>query len=95
MSYRQVNCLDTKAVQEIMKEGISLICRNIDRELYPWDEKKGWSKYGIKVVGDRQIIDNPPKEEKKSENPKAEKKLAYKHHICLRIKALPSQSLLP
>ena len=61
MDYHQVNCLDTKAVQDIMKEAISYICRNIDSELYPWDEKKGWDKFGIKVVGDRKIIDNPPK----------------------------------
>ena len=66
MDYHQVNCLDTKAVQEIMNEAISYICRNIDSELYPWDEKKGWDKFGIKVVGDRKIIDNPPKVEKKS-----------------------------
>ncbi len=65
MDYHQVNCLDTKAVQNIMKEAISFICRNIDSGLYPGDEKKGWDRYGIKVCGDRQIIDNPPKIEKK------------------------------
>ena len=63
MDYYQVNCLDTKAVQDIMKQAISFICRNIDSGEYQWDEKKGWDKFGIKVVGDRKIIDNPPKEQ--------------------------------
>ena len=44
-----------------MKEAISFICKNIDSGIYPWDEKNGWEKYGIKVVGDRKIIDNSPK----------------------------------
>ena len=65
MDYYQVNCLDTQAVQEIMKEAIRFICKNIDKDVYPWDEKKGWDRYGIKIFGDRQIIDNPPKETKK------------------------------
>ena len=68
MDYHQVNCLNTKDVQDVMKEAISLICRNIDSEHYQWDEKKGWDKYGIKVVGDRKIIDNPPKEQPQDNN---------------------------
>ena len=48
-----------------MKEAISLICKNIDKGVYPWDEKKGWDRYGIKIFGDRQLIDNPPKDTKK------------------------------
>ena len=68
MDYHQVNCLNTKDVQDVMKEAITFICRNIDSELYPWDEKKGWDKFGIKVVGDRKIIDNPPKEQPQDNN---------------------------
>ena len=48
-----------------MKEAISFICKNIDKGVYPWDEKKGWDRYGIKIFGDRQLIDNPPKVTKK------------------------------
>ena len=44
-----------------MKEAICFICRNIDSGIYLWDEKRGWDRYGIKVVGDRKIIDNPTK----------------------------------
>jgi hypothetical protein len=45
-----------------MKEAISCICRNIDSGIYEWHEKKGWDKYGIKVVGNREIIDKETKE---------------------------------
>jgi hypothetical protein len=44
-----------------MQEAIAIICKNIDSTgFYIWDERKKWDKYGIKVMGDREIIDNPP-----------------------------------
>ena len=46
-----------------MRNAINIICQNINSSGFypwPWDEKKKWDSYGIKVVGDRDIIDNPP-----------------------------------
>ena len=54
-----------------MQEAITIICKNIDIvdtwPFYPWDERKGWDRYGIKVIGDREIIDNPPPLEAKTD----------------------------
>jgi hypothetical protein len=45
-----------------IKEAITFVCNNINSGLYIWDEKKaksgeGWIRFGIKVHGDRQLID--------------------------------------
>jgi hypothetical protein len=44
----------------VVREAIASICKNIDSGTYTWDEKKRWDRYGIKIIGDRSIIDNPP-----------------------------------
>jgi len=45
----------------VVREAIEIICQNINSSgFYPWDEKKQWDRYGIRVMGDRDIIDNPP-----------------------------------
>jgi hypothetical protein len=44
-----------------VREAIEIICRNINTSgSFPWHETKKWDSYGIKVMGDREIIDNPP-----------------------------------
>jgi hypothetical protein len=43
-----------------VRQAIDIICKNIDSGQNIWHEKKKWDKYGIRVIGDREIIDNPP-----------------------------------
>jgi hypothetical protein len=43
-----------------VKEAIISICKNIDSGAYPWEEKRHWDRYGIIIIGNRSIIDNPP-----------------------------------
>ena len=61
MQYLEISCLDTNQIDKVVREAITIVCQNINSSgFYPWDEKKHWDRYGIKVMGDREIIDNPP-----------------------------------
>ena len=62
MEYYQVSCLKTEDVDKVIRESIAFVCQNINSNLYPWDEKKKWDKFGIAIKGDREVIDNPPHE---------------------------------
>jgi hypothetical protein len=45
----------------VVQEAIEITCQNINSNgFFIWDENKNWDKYGIKVIGDREIINNPP-----------------------------------
>ena len=69
MQYFEISCLDTKEADKVVREAIDIICQNINSGTYPWDAKKKWDSYGIKVMGDREIIDNPPDLPKKQPEP--------------------------
>ena len=61
---------------QVVKDAISVVCRNIDSEAYTWDEKKpageGWSRFGVKVIGNRKLIDVGLKSEPEDNNKVAE-----------------------
>ena len=62
MTYIKANCSKIDECEKIMDDAIKRICFNIDSNSMPWDSnkppKEGWSRFGIMVIGDRNIIDS-------------------------------------
>ena len=73
MTFVELNVQDTNACDQLMKNAICEVCRNMDSGRFKRDDSKPpkevWNKYGIMINGDRNIIDNPP-QSKAPEQPK-------------------------
>ena len=65
MIYHEISCLNPKQVHKIVDDAVFQVIQDIDQGKYKWNEKKlpgeEWIQYGISVVGNRSIIDNPLK----------------------------------
>ena len=60
MKFFQISCLNTKQVNDVIQDAILTVCKNIDEKVYVCDKSRYFEKNGIIVIGDREIIDNPP-----------------------------------